>query len=223
MSLLLFAAIPLRLIPPGWVQLLAQDDLFGPTFITAKGNIAGKEQAIALASNPINHKAYAFTLTEGQTAEDGEPTTVDTIWRCARIPESEDKVTFKSAQDRFLAVDQVGEVSAEREARGAQEEFVLERLEEKGKGAFAVRSAAWGKYLSVDEVVGGKLELRCDAESVGEDEVWYIKMQAEFLGKMEEEKRKRQRQMQPDDGLVIIGDLAAAEAANMCVHSSITG
>lgn len=199
----------------GWVQLLAQDDLFGPSFITAKALLDGREQHIALASNPINHKAYPFPLTEGQTAEEGEPTTVDTIWRCARIPESDDKVTFKSAQDRYLAVDQVGEVTAEREARGATEEFLLERLEDKGKGAFAVRSAAWGKYLSIDEIVGGKLALRCDAETVGDDEIWYIKMQAEFLGKMEEEKRKRQRQMQPDDGLVIIGDLRAAEADNM--------
>lgn len=189
--------------------------MVGPTFITTTSTVGGKEQHIAIASNPINYKAYPFPLTEGQTAEDGEPTTVDTIWRCARVPESEDKVTFKSAQDRYLAVDQVGEVSAEREARGAQEEFILERHEEKGKGAFALRSAAWDKYLSIDEVVGGKLALRCDVDTVGDDEIWYFKMQAEFLGKMEEEKRKRQRQMQPDDGLVIIGDLKAAEEANM--------
>jgi protein FRG1 len=194
--------------------VLAQDDLVGPTFITSKATI-GTGHPISLASNPINHKAYVFPLAESQTAELGEPTTIDTIWRCARVPESEDKVTFKSAQDRYLASDKVGEVTAEREARGPTEEFILERIEEKGKGAFAIRSAAWGKYMSLDEVAGGKLELRCDAESIGEDEVWYIKMQAEFLGKMEEEKRKRQRQLQPDDGLVIVKDLKAAEEANM--------
>lgn len=199
----------------GWVRLLAQEDVVGPVFITSKASLTGKGKPIALASNPINHKAYPFPLSEGQDAEKGEPTTIDSIWRCARIPESDDKITFKSAQDRYLASDKVGEVSAEREARGAQEEWILERLESGGHGAFAIRSAAWGRYLSIDEVVGNKLELRCDAETVGEDETWYVKMQAEFLGKMEEERRKKQRQMQPDDGLVIIGDLKALEESNM--------
>ena len=171
---------------------------------------------MALAANPINFKVYAFTMDDGMTAEEGEPTAVDTIWRCARVPESDDKMTFKSAQDRFLASDQYGTISADREARGVAEEFVVVPAgEEAGRGAFAIRSASYGKYLSLDEVAGGKLELRCDAESIGPDETWYIKLQAEFLGKNEMERNKKQRTAATDDGLIIMGDVRALEATNM--------
>lgn len=151
------------------------------------------------------------------TAETAEPTQIESIWRCARVPESDDKITLKSAQDRYLACDQVGVVSAEREARGAQEEWVFVSVDENyGRGAFALQNAAWGKYLSVDEVAGGKLELRCDLDTVGEsgDEVWYCKMQAEFIGKTEDERRKKQR-VAPDSGLTIVKDLRALENTNM--------
>ena len=91
----------------------------------------------------------------------------------------------------------------------------MEILEDKGKGAYAIRSAAWGKYLGVDEVAGGKIELRCDSERIGNDEVWYCKMRAENLGKMEEERRRKTRKGQVDDGLTIIGNLKGLEATNM--------
>jgi hypothetical protein len=157
------------------------------------------------------------------TAEEGEPTSIDAIWRCARVPESDDKITLKSSQDRYLACNQLGEISAEREARGAEEEFILEVLEDRGKGAYAIRSAAWGKYLGVDEVAGGKIELRCDSERIGDDEVWYCKMRAENLGKMEEERRRKTRKGVSDDGLVIIGNLKSLEATNMYVNVPLGG
>ena len=201
--------------------LVAQEDLFGPTFLTSKSALAKAGEPLALATNPINYKVQPFSLPPDLTAQEGEPTTVDTIWRCARVPESADKVTFKSSQDRYLACSQVGEISAEREARGAEEEFLLEPLAGRGQGAYAIRSAAWGRYLSVDEVAGGKLELRCDAESADtDDELWYIKMQAEFLGKMEEEIRRKERRAAPDDGLVIVKNLKALEDSNMWVCSA---
>lgn len=151
---------------------MAPEDAYGPVFITSKSSLSQTGQPLALAANPINFKAYPFVLPADMTAETGEPTQIDAIWRCARVPESEDKITLKSAQDRFLACDQVGVVSAEREARGAQEEFIFIPMHEHtGRGAFALQSAAFGKYLGVDEVAGGKLELRCDADTIGEDEV----------------------------------------------------
>jgi len=156
----------------GWVLVMEPQDMYGPLFITSKTSLSQDGQPIALSANPINQKVYPFTLPADMTAEAGEPTTIDAIWRCARVPESEDKITLKSAQERFLACDQVGVVSAEREARGAQEEFIFISMgEEAGRGAFALQSAAFGKYLSVDEVAGGKLELRCDADTIGSDEV----------------------------------------------------
>lgn len=208
--------------PSGWVLLLDEADLVGPTFVTSKTSLSQQGVPLALCSNPINNKVYLFPLPEDMTAESAEPTQVDAIWRVARVPESDTMVTLKSAQDRFLACDQVGSVSAEREARGPQEEFVLESAQDKhGKGAFAIKSASFNKYLSVDEVAGGKLELRCDAEAVGDDEVFFCKMQAEFLGKNEEERNRKQRKMTQNDGLIIIGDLKGAENANMCVTMGV--
>lgn len=196
--------------------MLSEADLVGPTFLTSKQNPIDEERPLALCSNPINNKVYPFVLPQDMDAESAEPTQIDAIWRCARVPESEDKVTFKSAQDRYLACDHVGSVSAQREARGAEEEFMLVAApQEYGKGSFAIRSAAYGTYLSIDEVAGGKLELRGDVESIGKDEVWFIKMQAEFLGSLEEERRKKQKKQTADPGLTIIGDLKSAENANM--------
>lgn len=199
----------------GWTLALSADDLVGPLFITSKSSLSKDGHPLALATNPINFRAYPYVMDKDMTAEAGEPTTVDSIWRCARLPESDDCITLKSAQDRFLATDQYGTVTADREARGVPEEFVVESAEEQGgKGAFAIRSSAYNKYLSLDEVAGGKLELRCDAESIGADETWYIKMQAEYLGKTEEERRKKQR-LSTVDEVVVMGNVSAAEAANM--------
>lgn len=200
---------------------LDQNDLFGPMFVTSKSSLAQSGEPLALCTNPINHKVYPFSMPADMSAEEGEPTSIDAIWRCARVPESDDKITLKSSQDRYLACNQLGEISAEREARGAEEEFILESLEDKGKGAYAVRSAAWGKYLGVDEVAGGKIELRCDSDRIGDDEVWYCKMRAENLGKMEEERMRKTRKGQPDDGLVIIGNLKSLEDTNMWASPKI--
>jgi len=46
-------------------------------------------------------------------------------------------------------------------------------------------------------------------------QIWYVKMQAEFLGKMEEERAKKQRKSTASDGLVVIKDLASLEDSNM--------
>ena len=191
-------------------------DFCGPLFITSKSSLSHHGEPLALSANPINYKVYPYVLAADMTAETGEPTQIDSIWRCARVPESENKITLKSAQDRYLACDQVGVVSADREARGAEEEFILiSKQESHGKGAYAIQSAAWNKYMAVDEVAGGKLELRCDSDTIGDEEVWYIKMQAEYLGTMEEERKRKERKEVPDDGLVIIGGLKGAENANM--------
>ncbi|CAD6569489.1 MAG: hypothetical protein CYPHOPRED_003394 [Cyphobasidiales sp. Tagirdzhanova-0007] len=207
--------------PEGWVLGLDALDFCGPLFITSKSILARNGQPLALSANPINYKVYPFVLAADMTAETGEPVQIDSIWRCTRVPESEDKITLRSAQDRYLACDQVGSISADREARGAEEEFIfVSKQETHGKGAYAMQSAAWDKYLAMDEVAGGKLELRCDSETIGDEQIWYIKMQAEYLGKMEEERRRKQRKMGMDDGLIIVGDLKGAENANILKYQA---
>ncbi|GAA5905368.1 hypothetical protein JCM5296_003697 [Sporobolomyces johnsonii] len=144
-----------------------------------------------------------------------EPTDVYHVWVCTRIPDTNDKVTLRSGSGKFLAADELGAVTAEREARGPQEEWTLEAASTGGKGAFVLKSL-YGKYLSVDVVAGGKVELRADEEHEGETERWRIYMQGEFVAKAKKQFNERNGiKTRPDNGLTFVGDLAGAEASNI--------
>lgn len=138
------------------------------------------------------------------------PTDVHHVWVCTRVQDTVDRVTFRSGTGRFLAADEVGVVSADREARGMQEEWTIADAEE-GEGQ--VIKSAYGKYLSVDVVAGGKMELRADEEKEGETERWRIWMQGEFLGKARKGVVERSgiKATALHEGLIIKGDLASAE------------
>lgn len=70
----------------------------------------------------------------------------------------------------------------------------------------------YNRYLSVDEVAGGRIEYRGDAEEVGEDEFWIVRMQARFVGELEKRQQSERKTKATDDGLVIIGgDVKDAE------------
>ncbi|GAA5859222.1 hypothetical protein JCM1840_003807 [Sporobolomyces johnsonii] len=144
-----------------------------------------------------------------------EPTDVYHVWVCTRIPDTNDKITLRSGSGKFLAADELGAVTAEREARGPQEEWTLEAATTGGKGAFVLKSL-YGKYLSVDVVAGGKVELRADEEREGETERWRIHMQGEFVAKAKKQFNERNGiKTRPDNGLTFVGDLAGAEASNI--------
>ncbi|GAA5948500.1 hypothetical protein JCM21900_002730 [Sporobolomyces salmonicolor] len=144
-----------------------------------------------------------------------EPTDVYHVWVCTRIPDTNDKVTFRSGSGKFLAADELGAVTAEREARGPQEEWTLEAASDGGHGAFVLKSL-YGKYLSADVVAGGKVELRADEETEGETERWRIHMQGEFVAKAKKQFNERNGiKTRPDHGLTVVKDLAGAEESNI--------
>ncbi|POY70597.1 hypothetical protein BMF94_6375 [Rhodotorula taiwanensis] len=145
--------------------------------------------------------------------ENPEPTDVHHVWVCARIPDTNDKVTFRSGMGKFLASDELGRVSAEREARGMQEEWTLEAVEgEAPRSGRMVIKSAYGKYLSVDVVAGGKVELRADEDKEGDTERWKIMMQGEFVVKAKKQYNERNGiKTKPDAGYTVVTDLAGAE------------
>lgn len=91
-----------------------------------------------------------------------------------------------------------------------QEEWTL--AESEGARGIVVKNA-YGKYLSVDLIAGGKLELRADEDKEGDHERWNCWMQGEFLMKAKKAVVDRSG-IQPErkvDGLVIVGSMEGAE------------
>jgi protein FRG1 len=128
---------------------------------------------------------------------------------CTLLPDAQTKCTLRSASGRFLAIDSTGTFGAPTEARGAQEEFEF-IAHPTVAGAFALKSVYYGKYLTIDEVAGGRLDYRGDADAIGADEAFTVKMQAKFEHE-NERKQQSERPTRASDGLVIIKDVKGAE------------
>ncbi|GAA5848636.1 hypothetical protein JCM8547_004581 [Rhodosporidiobolus lusitaniae] len=225
----------------GWLTVPSPSLLLGPSYLTLPPSSLAP--ALCVALNPTTGKVVphvlptpASTSSSSSTApsaahlasldpeelealveshspagvEEEGPSDVHHVWVCTRIPDTNDKVTFRSGTSKFLAADEYGAVTADREARGTQEEWTLEETQEAGR--LAVRSA-YGKYLSVDVVAGGKIELRADGEKEGETERWKILMQGEFVSKAKKQFNERNgiKTRDAGDGLTVVTDLAGAE------------
>lgn len=226
----------------GWMAVPSASLTLGPTYLTLPSTSL-TQQPVCLALQPTTGKIYPFPISASSTstlaasaaagleqeeleaiveAEAGSegPSDVNHVWVCTRIPDTMNTVTFRSGSGKFLAVDELGVVSAEREARGVQEEFTLEEAKE-GKGV--VVKSSYGKYLSVDILAGGKMEVRADETEEGETERWRLWMQGEFLSKAKKQLMERSgvKAAVANDGLTIVGDVGAAEKDLMCVSRSL--
>ena len=122
------------------------------------------------------------------------PTDVSQVWVATRMVGSE-TLTLRTGipsssgtgETKFLSCDDHGIVSAFREARGAQESWTPIVLPD-GMVAF---QNIYEKYLGVDEVAGGARALRGDAEEVGFNERFWVKVQSRFKREAGEEERKK--------------------------------
>ncbi|KAI5479658.1 actin-bundling protein [Pseudohyphozyma bogoriensis] len=156
---------------------------------------------------------------------DEGPQDVHHVFVCTRIPDSQNKVTFRSATNRYLASDELGVVSAASEARGFQEEWSIESPESGSGSGVVVIKSAYGKMLSADVVAGGKVELRADEENEGDGERWKVWMQGEYVEKARKQLEEREgvkgagkiggSSARGGDGLTIVGDLKSAEMDNI--------
>ncbi|GAA5862261.1 hypothetical protein JCM3774_004840 [Rhodotorula dairenensis] len=204
---------------------------------------AGPASALASSSKDLAHldaeELEALVDASSDPAlialqeENPEPSDVHRVWVCARIPDTNDKVTFRSGSGKFLASDELGRVTADREARGMQEEWTLEPVATAGENSNSTAAAggrlviknAYGKYLSVDVVAGGKLELRADETQEGATERWKVMMQGEFVVKAKKQYNERNGiKTKPQAGYTVVTDLAGAEVdAISKYHHHATG
>ena len=166
-----------------WISIPSPLHAHGPCYILSLPT-EHIQAVTCLAVNPSLNRIFPHVFQENVTAADtAEPTDIHHVFVCTRIPEAEEKFTLRSSMNKFLAIDEHGAVSADREARGMQEEFSLEDAgTHQGVPTFAIKSVMYGKYLSIDEVAGGKLEYRGDAEKVGPEERFQVRMQSKFKG-----------------------------------------
>ncbi|KAF9786204.1 FRG1-like family-domain-containing protein, partial [Thelephora terrestris] len=104
-------------------------------------------------------------------------------------------------EGKFLSCDEYGLVAADREARGPQEEWTPVILPD---GMIAFMNV-YEKYLGVDEVAGGALQLRGDSEEVGFRERFWVKIQHKYKQEVNAEEKKKK------EGAV--GDAKIDEAA----------
>jgi protein FRG1 len=127
-------------------------------------------------------------------------------------------VTFRTSSGKFLGTDEFGVVFAEREARGVQEEWEIEDyLPTSGLTSTLDRwisiKSSYGRFLTIDEIAGGKLEFRADSDV---KEGWKVWMQKEWKDKRLKELGGNEEGFGRKDGIKVIrGGLKAQEEENM--------
>jgi len=117
------------------------------------------------------------------------PTEVSQVWVTTRVAGSP-TINLRTGvgEGKFLSCDKHGLVSADREARGPQEEWTPVVMPD-GMVAFM---NVYEKYLSVDEVAGGSLQLRGDSEMVGFRERFWVKIQNKYKKEANDEEKKKE-------------------------------
>lgn len=197
----------------GWMQLIGPEAATGPIFITISSPIDPSIR-LALSANAVTQRVSLQPVAEGAV----DPRDTASVWVCTRVPDSETKVTLRAATSRYLAADSSGVISADREARGEQEEWEIVTA---GDG-FALRTR-YGHYMSADEVAGGKVEIRADAERADStSEVWTVRMQRVFRNEMAKRRLAEKKQLGSGlgpgakgstEGLTIIKDFRGNESS----------
>ncbi|KAF8602670.1 hypothetical protein BDV93DRAFT_545083 [Ceratobasidium sp. AG-I] len=181
-------------IDPGtWVQPETPEQVLGPTFIM---HDSATTTCVTFDStrNRINIQALssASSSTGDSKPLSFTPTEVNQVWVATRVAGSL-TINLRTPEGKFLSCDALGLVSADREARGPQEEFtpvILPENDEQGNHMVAFMNI-YEKYISVDEVAGGQTTLRGDSETVGFNERFWVRVQHEYKRKAGEEDRKK--------------------------------
>ncbi|KAF8587399.1 actin-crosslinking protein [Ramaria rubella] len=170
--------------PQAWVQPDNPQQVYGPTYI-----LHPSSPPICVTFDSTRSRIMLHTVSpeSGESPLTLSPTEVSQVWVVTRVAGSE-TVNLRTAEGKFLSCDTHGLVSADREARGPQEEWTPVVLED-GMVAFM---NIYEKYLSVDEVAGGTLALRGDSDTVGFGERFWVKVQHEYKLKAGEEERKKE-------------------------------
>jgi protein FRG1 len=182
--------------PDTWVLPEDPNEIRGPTFIFHPSD----PSPICVTYDATRAKIVINSLDKDvKTEDDGEgepvklldrtPMEVAQVWVTTRVAGSPTiNLRTGTGEGKFLSCDKHGIVNADSDARGPQEEWTPVVLPD-GMVAFM---NVYEKYLSVDEVAGGQLQLRGDSEEVGFGERFWVKIQNKYKKEANEEKRKKQ-------------------------------
>ncbi|KAH9993778.1 hypothetical protein BJV77DRAFT_1060128 [Russula vinacea] len=164
--------------PEQWVHPDQATELRGPTFIFHPSDPLPFCISFDATRNRIALHALE-KLEDGGSILDRTPSEVAQVWVTTRVAGT-GTINLRSGtgEGKFLSCDKHGLVSADREARGPQEEWTPVVLED-GMVAFM---NIYEKYLGIDEVAGGQLALR---------ERFYVKIQNKYKQEAHEEERKK--------------------------------
>ncbi|KAF8643882.1 hypothetical protein AX16_008898 [Volvariella volvacea WC 439] len=177
--------------PETWVLPETASEVRGPTFIIHPSD----PHPISLNFNSTTNRVFLHPLDKTKSEDDSElplldraPTDVAQVWVITRVAGSPTiNLRTGTGEGKFLSCDAHGLVSADRDARGPQEEWTPVLLPD-GMVAFM---NIYEKYLGVDEVAGGNLQLRGDSEEVGFRERFWVKIQYKYKKEAHEEEKKK--------------------------------
>lgn len=182
--------------PETWVLPENPNEIRGPTFIMHPSDPSPISINFDSTRGRIVLHALDKDKTDDSTAPpkilDRIPTEVSQVWVTTRVAGSP-TINFRTGtgEGKFLSCDKHGLVSADREARGPQEEWTPVVLPD-GMVAF---QNVFEKYLSVDEVAGGTMSLRGDSEEVGFGERFWVKIQSKYKKEAHAEEKKKKEGM----------------------------
>ncbi|THU87240.1 actin-crosslinking protein [Dendrothele bispora CBS 962.96] len=177
--------------PETWVLPENPMEIRGPTFIYHPSD----PSPISLNFNSTTNRVVLHALDKDKSEVNEEvrlidrtPADVAQVWVVTRVAGSP-TINLRSGtgEGKFLSCDAHGIVSADRDARGPQEEWTPVVLPD---GMIAFMNI-YEKYLSVDEVAGGSLQLRGDSENVGFGERFWVKIQNKYKKEAHEEEKKK--------------------------------
>lgn len=176
--------------PERWVRPENINELRGPAFI-----VHPSEPPISINYNSTAHRIMLHPLSKEKADDDENPKLLDRtpmdvsqVWVITRVSGSATiNIRTGTGEGKFLSCDAHGIVSADRDARGPQEEWTPVVLPD---GMIAFQNI-YEKYLGVDEVAGGTLQLRGDSEEVGFAERFWVKIQNKYKKEAHDEEKKR--------------------------------
>ncbi|CAL1704709.1 unnamed protein product [Somion occarium] len=182
-----------------WVLPEQPNDIRGPTYILHPSD----PSPICITYDSTRGRVVLHSVDKDKTEDgtqpasvlDRTPTEVSQVWVTTRVAGSPTiNLRTGTGEGKFLSCDKHGLVSADREARGPQEEWTPVVFPD-GMVAF---QNVYEKYLSVDEVAGGAIALRGDSEEVGFRERFWVKIQNKYKKEAHDEERKRKEGMSTD-------------------------
>ncbi|KAI8984151.1 FRG1-like family-domain-containing protein [Mycotypha africana] len=165
-----------------WVRADSIEDLAGPLFITHPS-----DPPISFTVDEDDRfLAYPLPGLYDSPESPPEPTIMQQVFIGSRIIGSSDGFSFKSCNGKYISSDKFGVVTCQSEAIGGQEEWKPVLTD-----AGIAFENVYKKYLMIDEVAGGGVRIRADADDVGYCETFRVYCQARFKYKPKTKKKDK--------------------------------